>query len=88
MKQNEFELHRHVGNERMKRLRSITGKYMKMCEMYEPTHSALLTGKTVQDQYTQRVGRDVLDVTKNDIKAYLNHYFQMPGISVGPGYNL
>lgn len=44
--ENELKLSRHVGNERMKRIKSITEKYMKMCEMYEPIH---LLGKTVQD---------------------------------------
>lgn len=46
MRQNELELSRRVGNERMKRIRrNITGKYMKMCEMYEPIHTTLLTGQ-------------------------------------------
>lgn len=72
MKQNELKLSRHVGNERMKRIKSITEKYMKMCEMYEPIH---LLSKTVQDLYTQEVGKDVLDITKYGIKTYLNHCF-------------
>lgn len=72
MKQNELELNRHVGNERMKRIKSITEKYMKMCKMYEPM---CLLVKTIQDQCTQEVGKDVLDITKYGIKPYLNQYF-------------
>lgn len=67
MKQNEFELNRHVGNERIKRL--STEKYMKMCEMCEPTHWTLLIGR--QSKISQGIGKDIsLNITQYLEKIY------------------